>query len=277
MTLLRHVTADDAGPALNPILLDGQRHGGIAQGAAQALCEEVLYDADGNPLTSTLADYAAITAAELPSFELVTSETPTPLNPLGVKGIGEAGTIGATPAVQNAVIDAVAHLGVRHIDMPTTPERVWTAIQKASATVKVELTVNGKDITADVEDRMLLVHFLRDVADLTATNIGCDTTSCGACTVLLDGESVKSCTVLAAQADGRSVTTLEGLASDTGRDAPGAEGVPRRARPAVRLLHAGHGHGDRVAARRRTRADRGARSGPAWRATSAAAPATTTS
>jgi aerobic carbon-monoxide dehydrogenase large subunit len=133
VTLLRHVTADDAGPVLNPILFEGQRHGGIAQGAAQALCEEVLYDADGNPLTSTLADYAAITAAELPSFELVTSETPTPLNPLGVKGIGEAGTIGATPAVQNAVIDAVSHLGVRHIDMPLTPERVWTAIQKASA------------------------------------------------------------------------------------------------------------------------------------------------
>ena len=86
--------------------------------------------------------------------------------------------------------------------------------------MKVELTVNGKDITADVEDRMLLVHFLRDVADLTATNIGCETTSCGSCTVLLDGESVKSCTVLAAQADGRSVTTLEGLASDTGEMHP---------------------------------------------------------
>jgi aerobic carbon-monoxide dehydrogenase large subunit len=133
VTLLRHVTADDAGPVLNPVLMEGQRHGGIAQGAAQALCEEILYDADGNPLTSTLADYGAITAAELPSFELLTSETPTQLNPLGVKGIGEAGTIGATPAVQNAVIDAVSHLGVRHIDMPTTPERVWTAIQKASA------------------------------------------------------------------------------------------------------------------------------------------------
>ena len=80
--------------------------------------------------------------------------------------------------------------------------------------MKVELTVNGKDVTADVEDRTLLVHFLRDVADLTATNIGCETTSCGACTVLLDGESVKSCTVLAAQADGQSVTTLEGLAAN---------------------------------------------------------------
>jgi len=131
VTLLRHITADDAGPVVNPILIDGQRHGGIAQGAAQALCEEVLYDADGNPLTSTLADYAAITSAELPSFELIRSETPTNLNPLGVKGIGEAGTIGATPAVQNAVVDALAHLGVRHVDMPTTPERVWTAINEA--------------------------------------------------------------------------------------------------------------------------------------------------
>ena len=133
VTLLRHVTADDAGPVLNPLLFEGQRHGGIAQGAAQALVEEILYDADGNPLTATLMDYGAITAAELPSFELLTSETPTTVNPLGVKGIGEAGTIGATPAVHNAVIDAVKHLGVRHIDMPMTPERVWTAIQNAGA------------------------------------------------------------------------------------------------------------------------------------------------
>jgi aerobic carbon-monoxide dehydrogenase large subunit len=129
--LLRHVTVDDAGTVVNPVLTEGQRHGGIAQGAAQALLEEVLHDADGNPLTSTLADYAAISPPDLPSFELVTSETPTDLNPLGVKGIGEAGTIGSTPAVQNAVIDAVAHLGVRHIDMPATPQRVWTAINEA--------------------------------------------------------------------------------------------------------------------------------------------------
>jgi carbon-monoxide dehydrogenase large subunit len=129
--LVRHITVDDAGPVLNPVLAEGQRHGGIAQGAAQALLESVLYDADANPLTSTLADYAAISATELPSFELVSSETPTDLNPLGVKGIGEAGTIGSTPAVQSAVIDAVAHLGIRHIDMPATPERVWAAIQEA--------------------------------------------------------------------------------------------------------------------------------------------------
>jgi carbon-monoxide dehydrogenase large subunit len=122
---------DDAGVVVNPVLTEGQRHGGIAQGAAQALLEEMVYDAEGNPLTGTLADYAAISATELPSFELLESETPTPINPLGVKGIGEAGTIGATPAVQNSVIDAVSHLGVRHIDMPTTPARVWAAISEA--------------------------------------------------------------------------------------------------------------------------------------------------
>ncbi len=132
-TLVRHVTVDDAGRILNPVLAEGQRHGGIAQGVAQALLEEVRYDADGNPLTSTLVDYAAITATELPSFELVASETPTPINPLGAKGIGEAGTIGSTPAVLNAVIDAVSHLGVRHIDMPATPEKVWAAINEARA------------------------------------------------------------------------------------------------------------------------------------------------
>jgi carbon-monoxide dehydrogenase large subunit len=98
---------------------------------AQALLEEMVYDADGNPLTGTLVDYATITAAELPSFELLVSETPATVNPLGAKGIGEAGTIGATPAMQSAVIDALSHLGVRHIDMPATPMRVWTAISEA--------------------------------------------------------------------------------------------------------------------------------------------------
>ena len=131
VTLTRMVAADDAGTVINPLLAEGQRHGGIAQGAAQALLEEVLYDEDGNPLTATFADYPFITAAELPSFELVDSQTPTSYNPLGAKGIGEAGTIGATPAVQNAVIDAVAHLGVRHIDMPASPQRVWQAISSA--------------------------------------------------------------------------------------------------------------------------------------------------
>src|SRR4051795_10327144 len=129
--VVRIVAVDDAGTVVNPLLAEGQRHGGIAQGVAQALLEEVLYDADGNPQTSTLADYPFVSATELPSFELVEMATPTPMNPLGAKGIGEAGTIGSTPAVHNAVIDAVSHLGVRHIDMPCTPMRVWRAIQHA--------------------------------------------------------------------------------------------------------------------------------------------------
>jgi carbon-monoxide dehydrogenase large subunit len=129
--VVRIVAVDDAGTIVNPLLAEGQRHGGIAQGVAQALLEEVLYDADGNPQTSTLADYPFVSATELPSFELVEMATPTPMNPLGAKGIGEAGTIGSTPAVHNAVVDAVSHLGVRHVDMPATPMRVWRAIQQA--------------------------------------------------------------------------------------------------------------------------------------------------
>jgi len=129
----RIVTVDDAGTVINPLLAEGQRHGGIAQGAAQAFLEEVVYDEDGNPLTATFADYPFLSPTEVPSFELVDMETPTSYNPLGAKGIGEAGSIGATPAVQNAVIDAVAHLGVTHIDMPTSPQRVWRAINAARA------------------------------------------------------------------------------------------------------------------------------------------------
>ncbi|MCB1000501.1 MAG: xanthine dehydrogenase family protein molybdopterin-binding subunit [Acidimicrobiales bacterium] len=128
---LRHVACDDAGKVLNPMLLEGQIHGGVAQGTAQALLEEVRYDEDGNPITSNLADYAFISAAELPSIEVVHMETPTFINALGAKGIGESGTIGSTPAVQSAVIDAVSHLGVRHIDMPATAQKVWQAIAAA--------------------------------------------------------------------------------------------------------------------------------------------------
>ena len=129
--LLRHIACDDAGTIVNPLIVDGQVHGGVAAGISQALFEEVRYDEDGNPLTTTLADYAFPSAAEFPSFERIPHETPTPLNPLGAKGIGEAGTIGATPAVQNAVVDALSHLGVRHVDLPLSPERVWQAIRAA--------------------------------------------------------------------------------------------------------------------------------------------------
>jgi carbon-monoxide dehydrogenase large subunit len=129
--LLRHIAVDDCGRILNPALVRGQQHGGLGQGIAQALFEEVSYDESGNPVTSTLATYQMPSAADLPSFETSNTETPTDLNPLGAKGIGESATIGSTPAVQNAVVDALSHLGVRHIDMPLTPERVWRELRAA--------------------------------------------------------------------------------------------------------------------------------------------------
>ena len=129
--LRRIVAVDDAGPIVNPLTFRGQRHGGLGQGAAQALMEVVTYDEDGNPTTATLADYSFITAVELPDFELVDMATPTDRNLLGVKGIGEAATIGSTPAVHNAVVDALSERGVKHLDMPTTPIRVWAALEAA--------------------------------------------------------------------------------------------------------------------------------------------------
>ena len=129
--LVRHIACDDAGTLINPLLAEGQIHGGIAQGVAQALMEEIVYDEDGTPKTTNFADYPVISAAELPSFELVPIETPTWVNELGAKGVGESGTIGGIPSVYNAIVDAVSHLGVRHIQMPCTPERVWSAIRSA--------------------------------------------------------------------------------------------------------------------------------------------------
>ena len=130
-SLVRHIAVDDCGTVLNQMLVEGQIHGGVAQGVAQALYEEFVYDTEGNPLTTSLTDYAIPSIGEIPFIETVSMETPTPLNPLGMKGVGESGTMGSTPAVQNAVIDAVSHLGVRHIDMPAHPMRVWEAIQAA--------------------------------------------------------------------------------------------------------------------------------------------------
>ena len=128
VVLRRHIAVDDCGRILNPLLVSGQQHGGIAQGAAQAIYEWVRYDDDGNPVTASFLDYTVPSAAELPSFETSNTQTDSPRNPLGAKGIGESGTIGSTPAIHNAVVDALSHLGVMHIDMPCTPERVWMAI-----------------------------------------------------------------------------------------------------------------------------------------------------
>jgi carbon-monoxide dehydrogenase large subunit len=138
--LLRHVAVDDCGTIINPMLVEGQVHGGLAQGLGQALFEEVVYGEDAQPLNANLAMYRMASAAELVPFERHFTETPTHVNPLGAKGIGESATIGSTPAAQNAVIDALSHLGVEHIDMPLTPERVWTALERANP---VAVTTSG--------------------------------------------------------------------------------------------------------------------------------------
>jgi carbon-monoxide dehydrogenase large subunit len=129
--LRRMVAIDDAGHIINPMVAEGQVHGGLAAGIAQALFEELSYDEDGNPVNASLVTYGMPAAPELPFYETIEMETPTPINPLGAKGIGESGTIGATPAVHSAVLDALAPLGVREIAIPATPERVWRAIQAA--------------------------------------------------------------------------------------------------------------------------------------------------
>jgi carbon-monoxide dehydrogenase large subunit len=125
--LVRYAAVDDCGNQVNPLIVEGQLHGGIVQGVAQALYEEAVYDADGNPRNVTLADYLVPSAAEMPSFELGFQVTPSPSNPMGVKGIGEAGTIASTPAV------ILSHLGVRDIAMPASPETVYRAITGARA------------------------------------------------------------------------------------------------------------------------------------------------
>jgi CO/xanthine dehydrogenase Mo-binding subunit len=131
--LERYVAVDDVGRVINPMIVDGQVHGGIAQGVAQALWEGAVYDDQGQLTTSSLLDYAIPKAEFLPPLEVERTETPTDVNPLGIKGAGETGTIASTPAVVNAVVDALAPLGIRHLDMPLTPERVWRAMREAGA------------------------------------------------------------------------------------------------------------------------------------------------
>jgi carbon-monoxide dehydrogenase large subunit len=129
--LVRFFAVDDCGRVINPLLAEGQVHGGIAQGIGQAMFEEVIFDDQGNPRTASMVDYLIPSIGEVPEVVTAMTETPSPNNPLGAKGIGESGTIGSTPAIQNAVVDALSHLGVRHIDMPLTPERVWAALAAA--------------------------------------------------------------------------------------------------------------------------------------------------
>jgi carbon-monoxide dehydrogenase large subunit len=125
---MKYVAVDDVGNIVNPLIVDGQVHGGIAQGLAQALYEGAYYNDDGQLVTGSMNDYAVPKASMVPTYDMDKTLTPSPVNPMGVKGAGEAGTIASTPAVANAVIDGLKHLGVKHIDMPLTPERVWRAL-----------------------------------------------------------------------------------------------------------------------------------------------------
>jgi carbon-monoxide dehydrogenase large subunit len=129
--ILEYHAVDDCGNVISPMIVSGQVHGGIAQGIGQAMFEDAIYDADGNMLTGSLIDYPLPTASDLPSFDLHRTVTPSPINPMGVKGIGEAGTIGSAHTIVNAVVDALTPLGVKHIDMPLRPKRVWQAMQEA--------------------------------------------------------------------------------------------------------------------------------------------------
>jgi carbon-monoxide dehydrogenase large subunit len=136
--LRKYVCVDDVGTVVNPLIVEGQVHGGLAQGIAQALFEEATYDDQGTLVTGTLVDYTLPSAADLPSFDTAVVSTPATSNPLGVKGVGEAGTIASTPAIVNGVIDALRHLGVTNVEMPTTSQRVWRAIQAAKGNTTQE-------------------------------------------------------------------------------------------------------------------------------------------
>jgi aerobic carbon-monoxide dehydrogenase large subunit len=136
--LLNYVAVDDCGNQINPLLVEGQVQGGIAHSIGQVLFEQTVYDGDGQLLTGEFMDYAMPRASDIPDYVLGHTVTPSPVNPLGVKGVGEAGTIGATPAIANAVLDALSTLGITHLDLPMTPERVWQSIKSktpAAATV----------------------------------------------------------------------------------------------------------------------------------------------
>jgi len=132
-TLLKFVAVDDAGNLINPLIVEGQLHGGLAQGIGQALIEEAVYNEAGQLVTGSFLDYALPRATDFPHFDLFNTVTPTPVNPLGAKGVGEAGTLGSTPSIVNAAVDALSEFGVKHIDMMLRPEKLWRIIHGGQA------------------------------------------------------------------------------------------------------------------------------------------------
>ena len=146
--LIRYIAVDDVGKKINPMIVDGQLHGGIAQGVGQALWEAAIYGEDGELRSGSMLDYALPRAEWLPNFELDETVTPSPVNPLGVKGVGEAGAIASTAAVANAVNDALAPLGIKHLDMPLSAARIWAAMQSAGSGSNGSNGSNGKGASA---------------------------------------------------------------------------------------------------------------------------------
>jgi hypothetical protein len=218
----RYVVAEDCGVMINPMIVEGQVRGGVAQGIAAALYEQLIYDDEGQLVTSTLMDYLVPTAMEIPPVEILHLETPCEYSETGAKGVGEGGTMGAPAAVASAVADALSHLDVEIDRLPITPDLLRPRSgthEHAKGTFHeryhpVRITVNGRLHEVDVESRRTLAEVLRHDLGYTGTHLGCEHGICGACTVLVDGLAVRSCLAFGVQADGREIETVEGLESD---------------------------------------------------------------
>ena len=218
--LHRYLVVEDCGVVINPVVVDGQVRGGVTQGVAAALLERVCFDAEGQPVSTTLMDYLAPTAAEMCPVDIVHLETPSRFSETGAKGMGEGGTIGAPAAVLNAVNDALSGTGIRFDHIPVLPHEVSAALSEAAVqrgrgmtdTHTISLRVNGREHELTVEARRTLADMLRHDLGYTGTHLGCEHGICGACTVLMDGQPVRACLVFGVQADGTEVRTVEGLA-----------------------------------------------------------------
>ena len=222
--LRRYLVVEDCGVVINPVIVDGQVRGGVTQGVAAALLEQVRYDPDGQPGSATLMDYLAPTAAEVCPIEIVHLETPSAFSETGAKGMGEGGTIGAPAAVLNAVNDAlresrpgaeIDHIPVRPWDIARRtglPRGTGRTEHRMKDTHLIRVRVNGREHELAVESRRTLADMLRHDLGYTGTHLGCEHGICGACTVLVDGVPARACLMFGVQADGQDVATVEGLA-----------------------------------------------------------------
>ena len=268
VTIEKFLVAEDAGRIINPMIADGQVHGGIAQGIGNALLEEIIYDESGGILTANLADYMPPTAREIPPIELHHIETPSTQSITKAKGLGEGGCIGAPAAVdqrhQRRAVAVRRRRSTRCRRRRSASARRCAQRGEARMTDKaaITLTINGRDHAISVEPRRTLADAIREDCGQTGTHIGCEHGVCGACTVIVDGEPVRSCLMFAVQAEGKPIRTVEGLAQrrQAASDAAGLHGAPR---PAMRLLHAGLPDAGGRRARARARHQR---RGPARRA-----------